>query len=87
MNIKLVHHFFVVNQKGYLSETYLPNFTGAIKRSILADYYGLEIAAYDAQTICWDVYGQVFLLSFLRGVSIKARLLHWIEWNIRCVSF
>ena len=51
MNIKLVHRFFVVNRKGYIPETYLPNFTGAIKLSILADYYGLEIAAYDVQTI------------------------------------
>ena len=50
MNIKLVHHFFVVNQKGDLPQTYLSNFTGAIELSILADYYGREIAAYDVQT-------------------------------------
>ena len=32
---------------------------GAIELSILADYYGREIAAYDIQTTRCDVYGQV----------------------------
>ncbi|KAE8686526.1 Detected protein of confused Function [Hibiscus syriacus] len=31
---------------------------GAIELSILADYYGCEIAAYDIQTTCCDLYGQ-----------------------------
>lgn len=32
---------------------------GAIELSILADYYGREIAAYDIQTTRCDLYGQV----------------------------
>lgn len=32
---------------------------GAIELSILADYYGREIAAYDIQTARCDLYGQV----------------------------
>lgn len=32
---------------------------GAIELSILADYYGREIAAYDIQTSRCDLYGQV----------------------------
>ncbi|KAK1563742.1 hypothetical protein Q3G72_032024 [Acer saccharum] len=32
---------------------------GAIELSILADYYGCEIAAYDIQTTRWDLYGQM----------------------------
>ncbi|KAK9209696.1 hypothetical protein WN944_002064 [Citrus x changshan-huyou] len=41
---------------------------GAIELSILADYYGREIAAYDIQTTRCDLYGQVssFLASFVR---------------------
>lgn len=34
-------------------------FVGAIELSILADYYGREIAAYDIQTTRCDLYGQV----------------------------
>lgn len=34
-------------------------FEGAIELSILADYYGREIAAYDIQTTRCDLYGQV----------------------------
>ena len=32
---------------------------GAIELSILADYYGREIGAYDIQTSRCDLYGQV----------------------------
>lgn len=45
------------------SSTHLPlfagGFEGAIELSILADYYGREIAAYDIQTTRCDLYGQV----------------------------
>lgn len=34
-------------------------YEGAIELSILADYYGREIAAYDIQTSRCDLYGQV----------------------------
>jgi ubiquitin thioesterase OTU1 len=34
---------------------------GAIELSILADYYGREIAAYDIQTSRCDLYGQVII--------------------------
>ncbi|XP_058002201.1 OVARIAN TUMOR DOMAIN-containing deubiquitinating enzyme 2, partial [Hevea brasiliensis] len=36
----------------------LEKWGGAIEISILADYYGCEIAAYDIQTIRYDLYGQ-----------------------------
>lgn len=38
---------------------------GAIELSILADYYGREIAAYDIQTTRCDLYGQVILCLLL----------------------
>lgn len=34
---------------------------GAIELSILADYYGREIGAYDIQTTRCDLYGQVII--------------------------
>jgi hypothetical protein len=37
---------------------------GAIELSILSEYYGREIAAYDIQTTRCDLYGQVSDLSF-----------------------
>jgi hypothetical protein len=36
---------------------------GAIELSILADYYGREIAAYDIQTMRCDLYGQVSAIN------------------------
>lgn len=36
---------------------------GAIELSILADYYGREIGAYDIQTSRCDLYGQVSIIS------------------------
>ncbi|KAL6196334.1 hypothetical protein ACLB2K_031949 [Fragaria x ananassa] len=42
----------------FLVECYFVISTGAIELSILADYYGREIAAYDIQTTRCDLYGQ-----------------------------
>jgi len=39
----------------------MANNVGAIELSILADYYGREIAAYDIQTSRCDLYGQVII--------------------------
>lgn len=38
---------------------------GAIELSILAEYYGREIAAYDIQTSRCDLYGQVGFRSLM----------------------
>lgn len=38
---------------------------GAIELSILAEYYGREIAAYDIQTTRCDLYGQVSISNLL----------------------
>jgi hypothetical protein len=38
---------------------------GAIELSLLADYYGREIAAYDIQTMRCDLYGQVSVSDML----------------------
>lgn len=46
----------------FLAERYFVISTGAIELSILADYYGREIAAYDIQTTRCDLYGQVSLV-------------------------
>lgn len=46
---------------------------GAIELSILAEYYGREIAAYDIQTTRCDLYGQVshsaIMLLSLRQIA------------------
>jgi len=44
---------------------------GAIELSILADYYGREIAAYDIQTMRCDLYGQVSAINnnFFKKIS------------------
>lgn len=53
-------------------------FEGAIELSILADYYGREIAAYDIQTTRCDLYGQVssFLASFVHEILASSALLN-----------
>ena len=51
---------------------------GAIELSILADYYGREIAAYDIQTTRCDLYGQVRssnLLSYVHQFLANLALL------------
>ncbi|KDO62676.1 hypothetical protein CISIN_1g0286612mg, partial [Citrus sinensis] len=50
----------------------------AIELSILADYYGSEIAAYDIQTTRCDLYGQVssFLESFVHEILASSALLN-----------
>lgn len=40
-------------------------FLGAIELSILAEYYGREIAAYDIQTTRCDLYGQVSTITLI----------------------
>lgn len=40
-------------------------YSGAIELSILAEYYGREIAAYDIQTTRCDLYGQVSLITLI----------------------
>lgn len=42
-----------------LTTLFYAYYEGAIELSILADYYGREIAAYDIQTGRCDLYGQV----------------------------
>lgn len=46
-----------------LTSTLLFVHKGAIELSILSEYYGREIAAYDIQTTRCDLYGQVSDLS------------------------
>lgn len=46
------------------------SFEGAIELSILADYYGREIAAYDIQTTRCDLYGQVSIINTLSFVEL-----------------
>jgi hypothetical protein len=55
-NVCTVHHFELI-----VSFRFLLLCVGAIELSILADYYGREIAAYDIQTSRCDLYGQVII--------------------------
>lgn len=54
-------------------------FSGAIELSILAEYYGREIAAYDIQTTRCDLYGQV---STIRLIDIELDWLNLLSWLI-----
>jgi hypothetical protein len=47
-------------------------FEGAIELSILSEYYGREIAAYDIQTTRCDLYGQVSIICLLFFVSLES---------------
>lgn len=49
----------------YYAKTSLFLREGAIELSILAEYYGREIAAYDIQTARCDLYGQVSISNLL----------------------
>jgi hypothetical protein len=49
-----------------------PCFKGAIELSILSEYYGREIAAYDIQTTRCDLYGQVSIICLLFFVSLES---------------
>lgn len=51
---------------------------GAIELSILADYYGHEIAAYDIQTTRCDLYGQVRISSELSFIQILSTFDYWV---------
>ncbi|XP_020228070.1 ubiquitin thioesterase OTU1 [Cajanus cajan] len=50
---------------------------GAIELSILADYYGREIAAYDIQTTRCDLYGQVSHFNYSERVMLIYDGLHY----------
>lgn len=47
---------------------YIIFYEGAIELSILAEYYGREIAAYDIQTTRCDLYGQVSYCTFMSTI-------------------
>lgn len=55
-------------------------FEGAIELSILADYYGREIAAYDIQTTRCDLYGQVQVNNAVQFEDPLSQLLQITEY-------
>lgn len=57
---------FFITSNVYLTFLHLTNYEGAIELSILADYYGREIAAYDIQTTRCDLYGQVSIHNHVK---------------------
>lgn len=60
MNLFIMSLFFVANDVMISVFCYG---IGAIELSILADYYGREIGAYDIQTSRCDLYGQVIIVK------------------------
>lgn len=54
--------------------TTCPYLKGAIELSILSEYYGREIAAYDIQTMRCDLYGQVKWISVYLSYFVDALL-------------
>lgn len=66
----------------WLRVAFVIRFSGAIELSILAEYYGREIAAYDIQTTRCDLYGQVSIsYELFKNLNLVGNYHQWSVSN------